>query len=103
MKSPTEGAFIHLIDTVQKNTKAIVLQGAMKWIDENYDEAWSKAMDRFDLALAEAIRTKNAEKAKMEAQIYKASIEGFIETFKRAKGEERTLNLFDRLKQEQKT
>lgn len=74
--------FRDLIESTEKEIEMQYIGGAIKWVDEKYDSAWSKAMDKFEMALVKAKVSKNLEPAKTAAIEYKNKCLGFISDYK---------------------
>lgn len=81
--------FIAMIETVETDLGHMYLPDAIQFIDDKYDGAWSKEIEKADQAIIAAHRVKNLEQAKMAVMSYKHTIERFITEFKqnRAGGE----------------
>lgn len=77
--------FSKLIGDIENELELHYLPGAIRWIDEKYDGAWSKAIERFDHALSSATGSKYFEAAKLEGEIYKDTILRLIKKYKEHK------------------
>lgn len=76
---------VGLIGSIESEIETLYMPGAIKWCDEQFDGAWSNALDRFDKALAMAIDTKNFTWAKSEGEFYKNTILKLLNKFKEHK------------------
>jgi hypothetical protein len=50
--------FIKIIEDIENELALIYMPGAIHYIDDHYDNAWSSAIDRFDLSPIEANRNQ---------------------------------------------
>jgi hypothetical protein len=78
--------FHEIVGAIEAELKAEYLGGAIAWADKKHDNAWSKAIDRFDRALSNAIERQDYLAAKIEGDFYKITILGLIREYKVAKG-----------------
>lgn len=74
-----------LINEIEGELSQAYWPGAINWCDENFDGAWSKAIDRFDLALADAGKRNDPHLAKTEADKYRHTILGLMNRYKEHK------------------
>lgn len=54
----------------------------INWVDENYNNAWSDAIDAFDEALTTALDTSDYKNIRRAGETYKNEILGYIKLFK---------------------
>jgi hypothetical protein len=66
--------FTQLINAIESEIKTDYLPGAIRWSDEKFGNAWTRAMDRFDKALAIAIDRGDYRLAQIEGDFYKATV-----------------------------
>lgn len=74
--------FSKLIQSVENEINLAYIPGAIAYVDANSDSAWSKAMDRFDRALFKSLQDRNPELAKLEADIFKNTLQPLIALYK---------------------
>ena len=78
--------FSDIILTIEKNIEMEYLPGAIKYINTHYNDAWSKAIDRFDTALfGDLDQPELSEGCKLDVQLYLDSILKFINIYKNRK------------------
>lgn len=53
----------------------------IRWVDENFDNAWSKLLDQFDAILL----TKDRMKINVFCGMYRTQVLGYIDAFKKQK------------------
>ncbi len=58
------------------------LGGCIAWCDEYYDNAWTKAIDRFDLSLTELIENPDDKKLKLEGDIFLKRVKWLVKQFR---------------------
>jgi hypothetical protein len=78
--------FSNLIAAIEAEIEPGYMPGAIQWCDEQLDNAWSKAMDRFDGALRMAIERKDYVLAQSEGEFYRATIMKLLSKYKAHKG-----------------
>lgn len=71
-----------IINAIEAEIEPLYLPGAILWANQNYDNAWDKAVDRFDRALTVAKRDYRWEMAKDEGEVYKQAILGLLKKYK---------------------
>lgn len=86
--------FSKLIHKIESELKLYYQSGAIKYIDENFDGAWSKEIDKFEQALASG----DQEKIEAQSEIYKGNILKFIDLYKRKTNKGRAGRFLDELK-----
>jgi hypothetical protein len=74
-------SFVKIIETIENELHIAYMPGAIQYIDKNYDDAWSKAIDAFEAA----INSKNEDKIRIEGEIYKQTIVYLIGIYKQYK------------------
>lgn len=74
--------FHKLISEIEAEIKFEYLPGAIRWADENFDGAWSKAIDRFDAALTHAIEHKDWRSIEIEKATYRRTVLDLIAKYK---------------------
>jgi hypothetical protein len=74
--------FGELIRTIESEIKTEYLPGAIQWADENFDDAWSMALNRFDASLTLAIERKDYSTAQIEGDFYRATILDLLRKYK---------------------
>ena len=89
---------LDLIEKIENQIGHQYLGGCIGYIDNNYDQGWSKAMDRFENALTQ--RPLNEIKIMTEAAIYKATCLQYIKTYKAERDYLETGDLFSQLKKQ---
>jgi len=77
--------FSEVIRRIESELATEYQPGAIQWADDNFNGAWSNAMDRFDKALAIAIDRKDYQLAKSEGDFYKTAVIDLIRKFKKHK------------------
>jgi hypothetical protein len=77
--------FTKLFNEIEAELKLEYVGGAIKWADENYLNAWSNAITRFESAVTRAIEYGNFDLVKSESELYKNTILGLIRQYKQAK------------------
>lgn len=75
--------YAKLIQEMEGELNLIYEPGAIAYIDEHFDNAWSNAIDRFDIALSRAIESHHFAAAEHEAQVYRASILDLMKRYKK--------------------
>lgn len=90
--------FLQLINSIEGELKIEYLGGAIRWIDETENNAWSDAIDRFDNALAVAIERKDYQLAQLEGEHYKTKVLGMIARYKKHKRMEGATSFLDQIK-----
>lgn len=75
----------NLIGEIEAELKFEYLPGAIRWADQNFDGAWSKAIDRYDNALSLAIERKDWRSLQIEGAHYKRTVLDMIVKYKRHK------------------
>lgn len=78
--------FFEIVNSIERELGSVYLGGAIKWIDEHKDNAWSKEVDLFDRALAGALERQDYFSAKMAGEHYKLRITEFIQVYKKENG-----------------
>lgn len=68
----------NLIATIENELKFEYVGGAIRYIDEHYDGAWTKAIDRFDAILGQS----DEQVSRLEGEIYTATILRLIACYK---------------------
>lgn len=63
--------FSQIITEIEQAIGLDYVPGCVQWADQSLSGAWSTAINRFDAALVDAIRTCNYEHAKREGQVYR--------------------------------
>lgn len=76
--------FTKLLNLIHAELAAEYIPTAIRWCDHKFDNAWSKAIDRFDSALSVAIARGDYQLAKVEGGFYKATLLDLIRKFKTA-------------------
>jgi hypothetical protein len=77
--------FSEIISAIEAELSIQYIGGCVKWADENHDNAWSKAMARFDEALVACIERKDYTSAKIAGEQYKRTCLDLLWKFKTAK------------------
>lgn len=77
--------YLTIIQSIESEISYEYLPGAIRWADDNCDGAWSRAIDRFDLALSEIYSPNFERKIKFEAEQYKRTVLGLLKKFKEHK------------------
>lgn len=77
--------FTELMNTIEAEIRTEYIGGAIQWADQNFDNAWSKALTRFDKALGVAIDRQDYTLAKVEADFYKITVVELLKKYKAAK------------------
>lgn len=70
-----------LVDDVHFEISKIYLTGAVEWCNLKLNQAWSKAVERFN----NAVESQNIELIQLEAEIYKTKIAELLNKYKTAK------------------
>ena len=86
--------FSKLIEEIETEIEIKYLPGCIRWSDENYNNAWSSAINEFEKALL----TKNKEKIINQSQIYKSTCLSLIESYKRSKNNSHVSDFFRKIK-----
>lgn len=73
----------NLINEIEAEISQQYLPNAIYWADMTYDNAWSKAIDRFDKALSLAAQNFDHVMLEREANIYKQKVISLLKEFKR--------------------
>jgi hypothetical protein len=74
-----------ILDDIENELKLFYQFEAIRFIDEHYEGAWSKAMDRWELVCNQAYQTGNYDLMKLEGEIYRQQILYLIQVFKQRK------------------
>ncbi len=77
--------FSKIIQDIEDELNFMYLPGAIQYMDDTYDFAWSKAIRRFEHALCKTIETGNFEHSKLEGAIYRDTIIRLIGVYKNHK------------------
>lgn len=77
--------FSKLIEDINVELEAEYVGGAYRWMDEEKDGAFSKAQDRFEKILQDAIRLKNFNYARHEGIIYRDTLIELLQEYKRSR------------------
>lgn len=77
--------YLQAINAIEAELAAKYLPGAIRWCDEQFNGAWSNAIDRFDKALSIAIDRKDHQLSKIEGEFYRATILDLLSRYKTAK------------------
>lgn len=77
--------FLKLINEIESELKIEHVGGAISWADKKYNNAYSNAIDRFDIELSKAITSGDYEHAKRESDVYKKTTIGFLREYKTEK------------------
>jgi len=90
--------FLKIIEEVESSIESRYIPGAIRWADETFDNAWSKAIDSFQSAL------DSGDVAAMmrESEIYKSTCLKLIGGYRQHHGDKRASSIFVRLENEQK-
>lgn len=56
-------------------------QGCTAWMDDHYDNAWSKAITRLECAFSKSLETGEARFAEAESAVYLATLKTFMGLF----------------------
>ena len=78
--------FVELINAIEAEISSGYLPGAIRWADEKYDGAWTKAMDRFERALNLTREHMDYVSLKVEAGFYKNTVLDLVQKYKQEKG-----------------
>jgi hypothetical protein len=78
--------FSEVIRSIETELAEKYLPGAIAWIDENRNNAWSNAIDKFDRALIACIARSDFYSAKAAGEHYTVTILNLIAEYKRHKG-----------------
>lgn len=89
--------FSQLIWDIESELQMEYWPGAIKWADENHNNAWSNALETFDKALSEAQITKDMGHLKRMADLYKKTILILLSWYKKAKAVNDTESFLDAL------
>lgn len=63
--------FSELIDSIDKELSMKYQGGAIMWVDNNFDMAWSDAFEEFDDVLSKCVEKNNYTEAEEAAKKYK--------------------------------
>lgn len=74
--------FTEIINAIEAELNAEYLPECIQWCDANFENAWSNAIDRFDLALSISMNTGDRATAIAEGIDYKKTIIGLIKKYK---------------------
>ncbi len=77
--------FTQIIETIENELNLCYEPGAIKYCDEKFDNAWSKAIDRFDQALTKHMQSANAELIQYESELYRDTVLQLIKKYKMSK------------------
>jgi hypothetical protein len=91
--------FGEIIREIECSIKLEYLGGAIKWCDDNFDHAWSKSIDRFDLALSAFQNKSHYVNLEEEAGFYKNSVMDLLSKYKASKKQEDTCEFLKTLQQ----
>ncbi len=78
---PTNYKFSEIIAEIDRELHPKYQGGCYAYIDKHFDEAWSKAVGRFE----DALNTKNQSLIRLEAQVYRDAMMRFIELYRQEK------------------
>lgn len=87
--------FSKITEEIENELSIVYMPNAIQYIDNNFDNAWSKALDRFDHALKIGIETNNHELLILEGNIYKETILKLIDQYKYSKRQNKVSELLD--------
>lgn len=77
--------FMEIINAIEAELSAEYWPGAIHWADDNFDDAWTKAILRLQNAIDEATSTRNWRIAEYEGQRYKHTILSLLRKYKEFK------------------
>lgn len=77
--------FSKMIREIECEISNDYLPGAIKWVDNNYESAWSNAIERFDSALKSMSYQGDYSFLKREGEIYKNTVLELIKKYKQEK------------------
>lgn len=77
--------FGQLIREIESEIQTEYLGGAIQWADSEFNGAWSKAIDDFDMALNACIDRHDYVSAKQAAESYREKILSMIRMYKKMK------------------
>lgn len=75
--------FTSVIHAAEAEIAAQYIPGAIRWIDETEDGAWSKAMDDLDQVVSAAVARHDYPTANLAIDIYRERILEFIRRYKK--------------------
>lgn len=71
--------------------------GAYKWIDDNFNDAWSKSVDRFESAIVLSHQTGDSKLFQVELNYYRTSTLDFFRRYKQVNKEAGTQTFLEQL------
>lgn len=71
------------------------IPGAIRWCDDNCENAWSKAIDRFDNSLRIAIERKDYQLIKIESEFYQNMVLDLLSKYKSFKNIDESKNFLE--------
>jgi hypothetical protein len=77
--------FSTLIRKLEAELSEQYLPGAIQWCDDHMNNAWSRAIERFEKALIKAIEIGSYEYAKTEGEIYELTVTKLLQQYKASK------------------
>ena len=84
-KKMTDFKFSEMITEIENELACEYIGGAINWADENYKNAWSDAMLKFDEALSYSLKTGVDHHAQKAGQLYKKTVLDLLKKYKKAK------------------
>lgn len=91
----------NLIEQIESEIEMKYIGGAIEWADSEFNNAWSKAMDRFQDALNEAVIHDDFEKYQksimIEAENYKKTCLALIAKYREERNKLAVRDLFEGL------
>ena len=74
--------FIRLINTIESELAMEYWPGAIAWCDENFGEAWSNAIERFEKSLSSSLDRNDFNLIAREKEIYMRTILDLMRKYK---------------------
>ena len=91
--------FTKLINKIDAEVEQEYVGSAINWTDENFNDAWSKAIYEFE----NAIINGDPDSVYLAGEIYKKRCINYIRRYKEFKNRKSTFDFFKQLERKQKT
>ena len=89
--------FIDIINQIENEINIVYIPGAIKYCDDHFDNAWSKAIDTYEAAINRFIETKDEAAVNFAGEVYIACVKNLIQKYKVYKNNKHTDSLLDDL------